>query len=271
MAVTFDSTDATLNLKLSDDLLTATPLASESLSSLWSGIRSNSCASAGKLFFVVNLVKDLSGDGEGARPECFVGLSTRATPVSQLGSGSSWAYASSGQKWAASKAEAFATTFSAGDRIGCFLDLSSQPCTLSFSRNEIWLGHAFDLQQPDRSQKALYPHILLKYMAVTVDFTGDSLVAGNRWPEEASEYMSWMVKIHDQSFCLNHQAELLNKCILTPCRLDSSKIGYPLPLLESLLHKKTVKSWSWLAYQVRLAVFCLLTSTTAGTFHADSV
>ena len=189
MPVTLDKTDAAVNLSLSEDCLTATPLISGSLSQLWSGVRANSSASAGKVFFVVKVVRDLSGDGEEVQPESLIGISTRGTAASQLGCGSSWAYASSGQKVASSKAESFGVTYSVGDRIGCFLDLESKPCTLSFSHNEKWLGHAFDLQQPDESQQALYPHILLKGMEVEVDFSA----AGNKIAKEASEYKPWMV------------------------------------------------------------------------------
>lgn len=193
MAVALDRSDASLNLSVADDLLTASPLASGSLSRLWSGVRANTCASAGKIFFVVNVVKELSGDGDEIQPEALIGVSTRGTAPAQLGCANSWAYASTAQRWTASKAESYGTPYSAGDRIGCFLDLESEPCTLSFSHNEIWLGHAYDVQQPDHSQKALYPHIMLKGLEVQLDFTGDGLVVGDRWPKETSDYVSWTV------------------------------------------------------------------------------
>jgi len=198
MAVTLDKTDATLNLSLAEDLLTATPLVSDNLSQLWSGVRANSCVSSGKVFFVVNVVNELSGDCVDDWPEALIGVSARATTVSHLGCGSSWAYASTGQKWTASKAESFGPTYSAGDRIGCFLDLDSEPCTVSFSHNEQWLGHAYELQQPDHSHKALYPHILLKSLEVQLDFTGNGLVAGERWPKQAADYISWQVSRNPQ-------------------------------------------------------------------------
>ncbi|KAL0038029.1 hypothetical protein WJX79_010159 [Trebouxia sp. C0005] len=195
MAVSLDKTDATLNLSVAEDLLTATPLVTGSLCQLWSGVRANSCVSSGKVFFVVNVVNELSGDCEGVRTEALIGVSARATAVSQLGCDTSLAYASTGQKWTASKAESFGPTYSAGDRIGCFLDMDSEPCTLSFSHNGQWLGHAYELQQSDYSHKALYPHILLKSLAVQLDFTGNGLVAGERWPTQAADYISWQAAL----------------------------------------------------------------------------
>ncbi len=253
MAVSLDKTDATLNLSLAEDLLTATPLVTGSLSQLWSGVRANSCVSSGKVFFVVNLVNELSGDCEGVRPEALIGVSARATAVSQLGCGSSWAYASTGQKWTASKAESFGPTYSAGDRIGCFLDMNSEPCTVSFSHNEQWLGHAYELQQSDHSHKALYPHIMLKSLAVQLDFNGNGLVAGERWPKQAADYISWQVSRHQQPemlFFSNSATFCRRLKLCCVYRLLSKQMVYQLPALCRTPPQLTVKSWSWLACQV---------------------
>ena len=191
MAVTLDGNDATLDLELSEDQLAAKPFLTEKSPQLWSGIRANSSASGGKLFFTVKVVGHLSDDG--AQPECLIGVSTRSTAVSQLGSGNSWAFASSGHKWPGSKSESFATAFTVGDRIGCLLDLENETGSLSFTHNGKWLGAAFDVPQPDSSQNRLFPHILLKDLEVEVDFIGDDLEVGKNWPAEASEYVSWTV------------------------------------------------------------------------------
>ena len=191
MAVTLDGNDATLDLALSDDRLTVKPFLTQKYPQLWSGIRANSSASGGKLFFTVKVVRHQSDDG--AQPECLIGISTRSTAVSQLGSGISWAYASSGHKWTGSKSETFATAFSVGDCIGCLLDLENETGSLSFTHNGKWLGAAFDVPQPDSSQNRLFPHILLKDLEVEVDFSGAELDAGKNWPAEASEYVSWTV------------------------------------------------------------------------------
>ena len=190
MSVTLDKRYATLNTILSEDLRTATSLVRGSLPYLWSGAKGVSSASAGKLCFAVNIVKKL--DHTEVQPEALVGVSTRATASAQLGSGSSWAFSSSGQKWTASKAESFGVTFSPGDRIGCFLDLDSDVCTISFSHNGEWLGRAYELPKPDHPQGALYPHILFKNLEVEVNFNDASFTKD--LPPEASEYISWTVR-----------------------------------------------------------------------------
>ena len=188
MAVTFDERDATLNTLLSEDLLTATPIVSGSLAHIWSGARCNSGAVEGKVFFVVHIVKqELEGDTV-LQPEALVGVSFRSAAAAQLGSGSSWAYSSLGQKRTASKAEPFGVPFAAGDSIGCFLDLESDMCTLNFTHNGSWLGQAYDLPKPDHRQGGLYPHVLLKGFGAKIEFT-----EGSSWPKEAELYTSWTV------------------------------------------------------------------------------
>ena len=188
---TFDKRDATLNTLLSDDLLTATPVVSRSLSHLWSGARCNSSAIGAKVFFVVNIVKQELGDDTEVQPEVLIGVSSRATPTAQLGTGSSWAYSSSGHKWTASKAEPFGVTFSAGDSIECFLDLDSDTCTMSFSHNGVWLGPAHYIPKPDQRQGGLYPHVLLKGFGAQINFSGWSTHTPR--PKEALGYSSWEV------------------------------------------------------------------------------
>lgn len=189
MTVTFNSTDATLDVLLSKDRSIASPHRADATAQLYSGVRANSSAFGGKVFFVVKLVSLPADESEGTQPECLVGVSTRSTAVSQLGSGSSWAYASSGQKWTGSKSEAFAASFTVGDQVACFLDLESEPAALSFSLNGEWLGPAFDLPQLEGSQSALFAHILFKGLQVEVDFAN----AASSWPQQASQYIPWTV------------------------------------------------------------------------------
>lgn len=187
MPVTFDEPDATLNTLLSEDLLTATPIVSGSLAHVWSGARCNSGAAEGRVFFVVNIVKQELGDNT-VEPEALIGVSFRSTATAQLGSGSSCAYSSLGQKRTASKAEPFGVTFSAGDSIGCFLDLESETCTMSFSHNGSWLGQAHNLPKPDHRQGDLYPHVLLKGCGAKIEFPESTSL-----PKEAEIYTSWTV------------------------------------------------------------------------------
>ena len=114
------------------------------------------------------------------------GLSTRNSDVAQLGTGSSYALSSDAEKWSAAKSEAYGEAFGVGHKVGCYLDLDSDVCTLSFTVNDAWFGPAYELPRPARSQTALLPHILLKNTKVKVDFSGESSDASQ--PAEASAY-----------------------------------------------------------------------------------
>lgn len=191
MTVVLNSRDSTANLEVSEDDLTAQPLFSDTLSKLWSGIRGSASALHGKCFFVVHILKELEDDSSVC--EVLIGLSTRTSDVAQLGTGSSYAFSSSAQKWSAAKSEAYGQAFGVGDQVGCFLDLDSDVCTLSFSINGTWLGQAYELVRPARAQTALLPHLLLKNTQVKVDFSGVSAQPETAWPAEASAYKPWAV------------------------------------------------------------------------------
>ena len=206
--VTLDQRDANLSTQLSDNSLTAKPLVSGCISKLWSGVKGNSSASAGKPYFIVTIGKELAGDAAEGQPEVLIGVSTRETTAAQLGSGSSWAYASSGRKWTASKAEPYGPMFAPGDEIGCFLDLNSDTCTVSFTFNGTWLGSAYELPKPDHAQGRLYPHIMLKRLEATVNFTDAALSDLYTASEEPSIYKSWTV--HDRPLPPLYEALLLH-------------------------------------------------------------
>ena len=107
-----------------------------------------------------------------------------------------------------------------GDKIGCFLDLESEVCTVSFAVNNTWLGAAFEITQPVRAQAALFPHILLKNVQVRADFTGESMADEPQWPAEAASYEPWTVCMTLTILaanvfwrCNHHDQQLLCDCL----------------------------------------------------------
>ena len=203
MAVLLNRQDSTVNLNVSEDGLTAQPLVSNALCKLWSGVRANASALHGKLYFIVEILEELQED-DGTH-EVLIGLSTRVSDVAQLGTGSSYAISSTAEKWTAAKAEAFGIKFGVGDKVGCFLDLESDTCTVSFAVNSNWLGVAYGVTRPVRPQTALFPHILLKNVKVKVDFTSQIAEGDTNWPAEATFYQPWAVRTSCTSFaCMRH-------------------------------------------------------------------
>ena len=68
--------------------------------------------------------------------------------------------------------------FGPGDEITCFVDLTSNPGELFFAKNGTLLGAAFKVVKPMGNTRealirtAIFPHVLLKNLAVSVDFKG---------------------------------------------------------------------------------------------------
>ena len=203
MSVVLNRQDCTVNFDVFEDGLTAQPLLSDSLCNLWSGARANASALHGKLYFVVEVLEHLGEDD--STHEVLIGLSSRASEVSQLGTGSSYAISSSAHKWTASKSEAFGTEVEVGDKVGCFLDLESEICTVSFAINNTWLGAAFEIPRPVRAHAALLPHIMLKNVQVRADFTGESVADMTEWPAEAASYEPWTVYMAQTKLLACHE------------------------------------------------------------------
>lgn len=221
MSVLLNQQDCTANLDFSEDGLTAQPFVSEVLCRFWSGVRGNASALTGKLKFAVTITEVLQEDD--SVHEVLIGLSSRSTDVAQLGTGNSYAFSSSGEKWTASKAEAFGRAFGVGDKVWCFLDLDSDVCTVSFAVNQNWLGAAFDIVRPARTQSALFPHILVRNFKVQVDFEGQNVEAD--WPAEAASFQPWPVRYDQRQimipthFCGSSILGVLLCCAFMYCTL----------------------------------------------------
>ena len=60
--------------------------------------------------------------------------------------------------------------FTEGDVIGAYLDLDSEPATVSFSKNGTDLGVCYEFEKTGLGEQALYPHVLSKNCEFTVNF-----------------------------------------------------------------------------------------------------
>ncbi|XP_020617210.1 heterogeneous nuclear ribonucleoprotein U-like protein 1 isoform X2 [Orbicella faveolata] len=170
--VVLDKYNCDLHLKVAPDGLSGKPLEDEGFSYLLAGARATWGATKGKVCFeckVTSLVSVDLPDAEDPKNVVRVGWSTDSTSL-QLGEDKvSYGYDSSGKKALDSEFTEYGQTFGADDVIGCYLDLESDPKTISFSKNGEDLGVAFELTE-DLEDKALHPHILIKNAEFSVNF-----------------------------------------------------------------------------------------------------
>lgn len=170
--VVLDKYNSDLHLKIAADGLSGKPLEDEGFSYLLSGVRATWGVTTGKVYFeckVTGLASVELPDAEDPKNVVRVGWSTDSANL-QLGEDKlSYGYDSSGKKVTDSEFAEYGQTFGAEDVIGCYLDLESEPKTISFSKNGEDLGVAYELTD-SLEEKALYPHVLIKNAEFSVNF-----------------------------------------------------------------------------------------------------
>lgn len=170
--VVLDKYNSDLHLKIAADGLSGKPLEDEGFSYLLSGVRATWGVTTGKVYFeckVTALASVELPDAEDPKNVVRVGWSTDSASL-QLGEDKlSYGYDSSGKKVTDSEFAEYGQTFGAEDVIGCYLDLESEPKTISFSKNGEDLGVAYELTD-SLEEKALYPHVLIKNAEFSVNF-----------------------------------------------------------------------------------------------------
>lgn len=170
--VVLDKYNCDLHLKVAPDGLSGKPLSDEGFSFLLAGARATWGTTKGKFCFECKVTSLLSvelPESEEPKNVVRVGWSTDSASL-QLGEvKNSYGYDSSGKKAVDSEFTEYGQSFGVDDVIGCYVDLESEPKTVSFSKNGEDLGAAFELTE-DLEDKALFPHVLVKNAEFTVNF-----------------------------------------------------------------------------------------------------
>ena len=214
-AVTLNALDCNLSIDLSADRLTAIPLSLAGFGLLWSGARATVGVVAGRYFFRVKIVEKLNTsvpkDVEGPQGEagtahaCRIGVSAATADLSQLGEAAqSYGYGSTGKKSSAGRFTAYGPEFGPGDTVCCFVDLSSKPGKVAFSKNGSTLSKAFDVFATAGPHLPLFPHLLLKNMSAQVDF-GASPQEGAPAMQHTNGHSPWQVSCP----CTSRHAEVI--------------------------------------------------------------
>ncbi|XP_055311100.1 heterogeneous nuclear ribonucleoprotein U [Sitodiplosis mosellana] len=167
--------DSDLNLAINkSDLCSARPLSDGALALAWAGARSTYGVIKGKVCYEVqvneiNRIQNLSDERNLYELRC--GWSIVSDNL-QLGeSPLSFGYSGCAKKASDSVFSDYGVKYgSRGDVVGVYLDLDSTPCIISYTVNGEPQGTAFEFNKDDLNGAALYPHILTKNLAFTVNF-----------------------------------------------------------------------------------------------------
>lgn len=167
-----DKYNCDLHLKVAPEGLSGKPLADEGFSYLLAGARATWGTTKGKVCFECKVTSFISvelPESEEPKNVVRVGWSTDSESL-QLGEVKmSYGYDSSGKKACDAEFTEYGQSFGVDDVIGCYLDLESDPKTVSFTKNGEDMGVAFEFTE-ELSNQALFPHVLIKNAEFVVNF-----------------------------------------------------------------------------------------------------
>ncbi|CAG9572953.1 unnamed protein product [Danaus chrysippus] len=176
--VTLSWYDSDLNQYLElPELNSVIPLNEGAFAYAWAGARATHGVTHGRLCYEVR-VGSLVTSTESAEKEPLttglrVGWSTDDSSL-HLGDNSlSWGYESTGRAVTNSEFKAYGKQFNEKDVIGCYLDLDSTPCQMSYTLNGEELGTAFEFDKEILEGRAIFPHVLTKNMCYKVNLGYD--------------------------------------------------------------------------------------------------
>ncbi|KAL6282219.1 hypothetical protein ACE6H2_013148 [Prunus campanulata] len=195
--VALNRADCALDFIIEGDELKGYALHEQGFAYCWSGARANVGIAGGKYCFGCKVVSLQSVDMEDTAPDrqnlCRLGISRGDEAVGNLGETAySFGYGGTGTFSHGGKFSDYGEKFGLGDTIVCSVNLEDKSmASIGFSKNGKWLGRAtyFDfsalglsvVDSPERKmpwQSAVFPHVLLKNVAVELQFSvEDGLVA----------------------------------------------------------------------------------------------
>ncbi|KAK4386629.1 Heterogeneous nuclear ribonucleoprotein U-like protein 1 [Sesamum angolense] len=225
MRVLLNPADCDIDFNVGRDGLQGSALYEEGFAYCWSGARANIGVTRGKYCFGCKIVsaqpvvmEDTPVDQQHV---CRVGISRGDDAVRNLGETvHSFGFGGTGKFSNSGNFFSYGETFGVGDTIVCCVDLEDRPmASIGFSKNGKWLGVAkyFDagpsglgvVGSPIKNlqwESALFPHVLLKNVAVQLQFSiDDGLI-----PEDG--YKPWATAIFDGNTVLGPTFANENDC-----------------------------------------------------------
>ncbi|XP_068210926.1 heterogeneous nuclear ribonucleoprotein U-like protein 1 isoform X1 [Palaemon carinicauda] len=173
-AVVLDPYNSDLSLVISkENFLSAEPMTSDGFAYVWHGVRATYGFLRGRLFYEVKVedhleVPHLENEQHPHVIRCGwsiddAGLTLGEEPFS-------YGYGGTAKASTDLKFKDYGRPFGKGDVIGCFLDMDSEPITMSFSVNGRSFGKCYEVSHHSLQGKALFPHILTKNCTFKVNF-----------------------------------------------------------------------------------------------------
>jgi len=161
-----DRYECDLNLRFDDNHKKAHPLSVDGFGLMWSGVRTMYGVKTGKLAYEVKVIENLNVDHlpkDEPNPHVLrVGWSVNTTSLNLGEEALSYGYGGTGKASTECKFNDFGETYGPDDVITAYIDLESEPVTISYSKNGEDLGTCFEVEKSTLEDQALFPHFMTK-------------------------------------------------------------------------------------------------------------
>ncbi|XP_066970862.1 tigger transposable element-derived protein 1-like isoform X1 [Macrobrachium rosenbergii] len=155
-----------------ETFLSAKPMTSDGFAYVWHGVRARYGFLRGRLFYEVKVdhlaIPLLEGEQHPHGLRCGWSIDDAGMVLGE--EPFSYGYGGTAKASTNLKFKDYGQPFGKGDVIGCYLDMDSEPITMSFSVNGRNFGKCYEVSHRSLQGKALFPHILTKNYTFKVNF-----------------------------------------------------------------------------------------------------
>ncbi|XP_053620509.1 heterogeneous nuclear ribonucleoprotein U isoform X4 [Plodia interpunctella] len=176
--ITLSWYDSDLNQYLElPELNSVVPLSEGAFAHAWAGCRASHGVSSGRVCYEVRVGATATTTESGDQDSVACGLRLGWSDLDSslhLGEGEfSWGYESSGRAVHNAEFKEYGRPLVEKDVVGVYLDLESDPCTMSYTVNGVELGVAYEVDRASLAGRVLFPHVLTKNLCYRVNFGND--------------------------------------------------------------------------------------------------
>merc|ERR1719401_16901 len=195
-----DPYDSHLDARVERDALTVETLHEDGFQYLWKGIRANYGVKKGIYMYEVKVVENLKVKMPETRPEnqniLRCGFSPPLSSLFLGDTADSWGWGGTGKKSHNNNFADYGGSFGQGDVIGCIIDIDQG--SISYTKNGQFMGVAFDNVPPTAKETGIFPHLLMKNVKCTVNFSRK-----NKWFDPPGDQVKFFEEASEDECVVN--------------------------------------------------------------------
>ncbi|CAL4107107.1 unnamed protein product [Meganyctiphanes norvegica] len=178
-AVVLDWYNSDMSVKIDrENYLSATPMTEHGFGYVWHGIKATYGFTQGRVYYEAIIEEEIPVphlEAEEQHPHVLrVGWSIDDAGMVLGEEKLSYGYGGTGKASVNLKFKDYGGQFGKGDILGCYLDMESEPMTISYTVNGKHKGICYEVSRYELGDRALFPHIVTKNCSFKVNFGNDA-------------------------------------------------------------------------------------------------